>query len=52
VEKNKAKISAEVEEILERFENADLESNPLSVLPKQQLKKALKFLEEYSEEKL
>lgn len=51
MEENKEKTSDEVERILEELESADLVYNPFSAVPKEQLLKALDFLEEHAEDK-
>jgi Leucine-rich repeat (LRR) protein len=42
--------SNEIKEKLEELKKLEIKNNPVADVPKEQIEKALKFLEEYSEE--
>lgn len=49
-QKNEIPISPEVKKTIETLESKEIKYNPFGELPKEQIKKALEYLEEYSDE--
>lgn len=48
--KPRLSVSAELKSILAELEEIQMEHNPFNDVPKEQIKKALRLLEEHSEE--